>query len=104
MKISEISIDLVKQKDGLIGFASLVIEESIYLGNIGIVKRLDEDTFRLTYPTRKVGDKSFNIYYPINKEAGKKIEKAVTKRLKEVLKKNDRHNNPIYTSNKDGYR
>jgi stage V sporulation protein G len=104
MKISEISIDLVKQKDGLIGFASLVIEESIYLGNIGIVKRLDEDTFRLTYPTRKVGDKSFNIYYPINKEAGKKIEKAVTKRLKEVLKKNDRHNNPIYTSNEDGYR
>ena len=104
MKISEISIDLVKQRDGLIGFASLVIEESIYLGNIGIVKRLDEDTFRLTYPTRKVGDKSFNIYYPINKEAGKKIEKAVTKRLKEVLKKNDRHNNPIYTSNEDGYR
>ena len=104
MKISEISIDLVKPKDGLIGFASLVIEESIYLGNIGIVKRLDEDTFRLTYPTRKIGDKSFNIYYPINKEAGKKIEKAVTKRLKEVLKKNDRHNNPIYTSNEDGYR
>lgn len=104
MKISEISIDLVKQKDGLIGFASLVIEEGIYLGNIGIVKRLDEDTFRLTYPTRKVGDKSFNIYYPINKEAGKKIEKAVTKRLKEVLKKDDRHNNPIYTSNEDGYR
>lgn len=104
MKISEISIDLVKPKDGLIGFASLVIEESIYLGNIGIVKRLDEDTFRLTYPTRKIGDKSFNIYYPINKEAGKKIEKAITKRLKEVLKKNDRHNNPIYTSNEDGYR
>jgi DNA-binding cell septation regulator SpoVG len=104
MKISEITIDLVKPKEGLIGFASLVIEESIYLGNIGIVKRLDEDTFRLTYPTRKVGDKSFNIYYPINKESGKKIEKAVTKRLKEVLKKNDRHNNPIYTSNEDGYR
>ena len=104
MQISEISIDLVKQKDGLIGFASLVLEESIYLGNIGIIKRLEEDNFRLTYPTRKVGDKSFNIYYPINKEVGKKIEKAVNKRLKEVLKKNDRHNNPIYTSNKDGYR
>lgn len=104
MKISEISIDLVKPRDGLIGFASLVIEESIYLGNIGIIKRLEDDSFRLTYPTRKVGEKDFNIYYPINKEAGKDIEKAVNKRLKEVLKKNDRHNNSIHTSNKDGYR
>lgn len=99
MKITEISIDLVKPKDGLIGFASLVIEESIYLGNIGIIKRLDEDTYRLTYPTRKVGGKNFNIYYPINKEAGAKIEKAVAKRLKEVLKKDDRYNNNFYTSN-----
>jgi len=104
MKISEISIDLVKPKDGLIGFASLVIEESIYLGNIGIIKRLNEDTYRLTYPTRKVGEKNFNIYYPINKESGQMIEEAVNKRLKEVLKKDDRHNNSIYTSNKDGYR
>jgi len=104
MKISEISIDLVKPKDGLVAFASLVIEDAIYLGNIGVIKRLEEESYRLVYPTRKVGDKSFNIYYPINKEAGKKIEKAVTKRLKEVLKKNDRHNNPIYTSNEDGYR
>ena len=104
MEISEISIDLVKPKDGLIGFASLVIEGSIYLGNIGIIKRLEDDSFRLTYPTRKVGEKSFNIYYPINQETGKIIEKAVNKRLKEVLKKNDRHNNSIYTSNKGGYR
>ena len=99
MKISEISIDLVKPKDGLIAFASLVLEEGIYLGNIGVMKRIDEDSYRLVYPTRKVGEKSFNIYYPINQETGKKIEKAVTKRLKEVLKKDDRHNNNFYTSN-----
>ena len=104
MKISEISIDLVKPKNGLVAFASLVIEDAIYLGNIGVIKRLDDDTYRLTYPTRKVGEKNFNIYYPINKESGQKIEKAVNKRLKEVLKKDDRHNNPIYTSNEDGYR
>lgn len=104
MKISEISIELVKPKDGLIGFASFVLEEGLYLGNIGIMKRVEDNSYRLVYPTRKVGDKSFNIYYPINKETGKKIEKAIAKRLKEVLKKNDRHNNSIYTSNKDGYR
>lgn len=99
MKISEISIDLVKPKDGLIAFASLVLEEGIYLGNIGVMKRIDEDSYRLVYPTRKIGDRSFNIFYPINQETGKKIEKAVTKRLKEVLKKDDRYNNNFYTSN-----
>jgi DNA-binding cell septation regulator SpoVG len=104
MKISEISIDLVKPKDGLVAFASLVIEDAIYLGNIGVIKRLEEESYRLVYPTRKVGEKNFNIYYPINKESGQVIEKAVNKRLKEVLKKDDRHNNSIYTSNKDGYR
>lgn len=104
MKISEISIDLVKPKDGLVAFASLVIEDAIYLGNIGVIKRLGEESYRLVYPTRKVGEKNFNIYYPINKESGQVIEKAVNKRLKEVLKKDDRHNHPIYTSNKDGYR
>lgn len=104
MKISEISIDLVKPKDGLVAFASLVIEDAIYLGNIGVIKRLEEESYRLVYPTRKVGEKNFNIYYPINKESGLKIEKAVNNRLKEVLKEDDRYNNPIYTSNEDGYR
>lgn len=98
MNISDISIDLVKPRDGLIAFASLILEESIYLGNIGVMKRLNEDGYRLVYPTRKVGNKSFNIYYPINRRMGKMIEKAVIKQLKEVLNKYDRHNHNLYTS------
>ena len=47
MKISEVSIDLVKPKDGLIGFGSLIIEDGIYLGNIGIMKRVNQDSYRL---------------------------------------------------------
>lgn len=99
MKISEVSIELVRPKDGLIGFASLIIEDDIYLGNIGIMKRLDQESYRLLFPTRKVNDKSFNLFYPISKEMGQKLEDAVTKKLKEVLKDNDRYSssfNPSY--------
>lgn len=104
MRISEVNIDLIKPKDGLIAFASLIVDEEIYLGNIGVMKRLMSDSYRLVYPTRKMGNKNFNIYYPINKETGKKIEKEVINKLEEVLKNNDRHYNSIHTSNTDGYR
>lgn len=36
MIISEVNIILIKPKDGLIGFASLVINDALYLGSIGI--------------------------------------------------------------------
>jgi len=99
MKISEVNIELVRPQDGLIAFASLVIDESIYLGSIGVMKRINEDSYRLLYPTRKVGDKSFNLYYPITKDVGQIIEEKVAKKLKEVLNKNNGHNNTISSNN-----
>jgi DNA-binding cell septation regulator SpoVG len=85
MKITEIQITPIKPKDGLVGFASVVLENSLYLGFIGVYTRLDGLGYRLTYPTKKIGDKSINIYHPINKEASKSIELAVFKKLKEIF-------------------
>ena len=85
MKITEIQITPIKPKDGLVGFASVVLENSLYLGFIGVYTRLDGTGYRLTYPTKKIGDKSINIYHPINKETGKAIELAVFKKLKEIF-------------------
>ena len=85
MKITEIQITPIKPKYGLVGFASLVLDNSLYLGFIGVYTRLDGTGYRLTYPTKKIGDNSINIYHPINKEAGKAIEEAVFKKLKEIF-------------------
>ena len=85
MKITEIQITPIKPKDGLVAFASLVVDDSLYLGFIGVYTRLDGLGYRLTYPTKKIGDNSINIYHPINKEAGKAIEEAVFKKLKEIF-------------------
>ena len=40
MQISEVQISIVKPSNGLIAFASIVIDESIYLGSIAIHQKL----------------------------------------------------------------
>lgn len=91
-KISEIQIIPIKPQNGLVAFASLVLDENLYLGSIGIMTRLNGG-YRLTYPTKTVGSREMNIYYPINKEFAVAIEKEVIKRLEEVMKnENVRHN------------
>jgi len=92
-KISEIQIIPIKPNNGLIGFASLVLDDKLYLGSIGIFKKLDGSGYRLTYPTKKLADRNINIYHPINKETSLKIEEAIFNKFKEVMRKsNDLHN------------
>lgn len=54
MKISEIQITPIKPQNGLVAFASCLINKGLYLGSIGILTRL-EGGYRLTYPTKSVG-------------------------------------------------
>lgn len=83
MKISEIQIDLVKPRDGLIGFASFVIDENIYISSVAIHKKLNGDGYRLTYPNKG----NFTICHPINKKASYEIETAIFLKLKNVMNK-----------------
>ena len=85
MKITEIQITPIKPKDGLVAFASVVVEDSLFMGFIGVYTRLDGLGYRLTYPTKRMGDNSVNIYHPISKEASKAIEQAVFQKLKELF-------------------
>ena len=89
MSISEIQIIPIKPQDGLVAFASFVLNESLYLGSIGILTR-PEGGYRLVYPTKKVGERNINIFHPINKVFAKSIEKEVIKEFEDVMK-NDRY-------------
>jgi len=82
MKISEINITPIKPQNGLVAFASVVLDDCLYLGSIGVYTRLDGMGYRLTYPTKKVAEKNLNIYHPINKLLAKEIEKAVLDKAK----------------------
>ena len=85
MKITEIQIIPIKANNGLIAFGSVIFDDCLYLGSIGIHKRLDGSGYRLTYPTKKVGEKDLNIYHPINRAASKLIEDEITLKVKEIL-------------------
>ncbi len=85
MKITEVQIIPIKPKDGLVAIASVIADNSLYLGSVGVFTRLNGSGYRITYPTKKVGNKSLNVYHPINKETSKTIEEAIISKAKEIL-------------------
>lgn len=92
MIISEINVVPVKPNEGLIAFASCVIDESIYIGSIGVHQRLDGSGYRITYPSKSIGSKRLNYYHPITKEVGSTIEQAITRKCAEIFERSDEQN------------
>ena len=89
MQVTEVDIAFVKPKDGMIAFASVVLDDQLYLGGIAIHSKLVGCGYRLTYPTRKVGETQFSLFHPIRKHVGLAIEQAVFEKLKNVMSKCD---------------
>jgi hypothetical protein len=85
INISEINIIPVKPKDGLIGFASFVVDKKFYVGNVAIFSRLDGEGMRLVYPRKG----QIDCFHPINKEVGLLIEQNVTEKFNTLLKRNE---------------
>lgn len=94
--ISEIQVVPVKPDNGLVGFCSFVLYESVYCSSVAIMTRLD-GSYRLLYPSKKVNDKQMNIFHPINGEIGNLIEKEVINKFKDVMK-NDRYSGTQHIS------
>ena len=90
-RLSEIQIIPIKPQNGLVAFASFVLDESLYLGSIGIMTR-PNGGYRLVYPTKKVAEKNLNIFYPINREFAQLVEDEIVTQFEDVMKKYDRHN------------
>jgi DNA-binding cell septation regulator SpoVG len=96
VQVSEIKIQLIKPQGGLIAFASLVVNDSLFLTGIGIHRKLDGTGFRLTYPNRKVGEQSFEIFHPINRAMSRVMEDAIFAAVKNVLKRLDQNAGHTY--------
>ena len=92
LKISGIQVIPVKPNEGLIGFASFVLDDKYYVSSVAIYTRLDgSGGYRLVYPTKKVGEKNINIFHPINQEIGEIIEQEVIKKINEIFDENYEH-------------
>ena len=86
MEISEIQIIPVKPKDGLIAFASLVIDNRLYIGNVAIYTSGNGRGYRLVYPAKRLFEGQYiNFIHPINKATGDAIEEAVISKYMEII-------------------
>jgi DNA-binding cell septation regulator SpoVG len=85
-KLSEIQIMPIKPIDGLVGFASVVFDNSFYLGGIGVYTR-PFGGYRLTFPIRKTPNGSLNIFHPINHSIGECLEQSVAAKFEEIVGK-----------------
>jgi DNA-binding cell septation regulator SpoVG len=83
IQISEVKIEFIKPCDGIVAFASVVINDAICLSSIAIYKKLSAEGYRITYPSKG----KFNIFHPISREAGYAIETAVLEKFQEVMSK-----------------
>jgi stage V sporulation protein G len=93
--IAEVNVTPIKPQDGLIAFASVVVDESLYLGSIAVYARPD-GSYRLLYPTKKLGERVVNLFHPISRETSKQIEDAIFKKCEEIYEKTDRSEYQLY--------
>lgn len=77
IQIANIRIFPVRPIDGLIAFASAIVNDGLYIGSIAIHKKKDGSGYRITYPTRKSKGKDLNLFHPITQEYSKIIEDAI---------------------------
>jgi len=89
LKISEIQVIPVKPNEGLVAFASCVINNALYVGNIAVYSSPSSQSgFRLLYPIKILPNgKEIHCVHPINKEAGDLISRAVIKKFREIASK-----------------
>lgn len=99
MQITEIQITPIKPNNGLVAIASIVMENSLYLGSIGIHTKLNGIGYRITYPTKSFGGKNFNVFHPINKKVALQIEEAVIEKADEVLSYQQKSNEYVGHNN-----
>lgn len=87
--VSEIQIIPIKPQNGLIAFASCVVNGAIYLGNIAIYTSLSSPgNYRLVYPTKTLPNgKQINCVHPITKICGEKLQTAIVGKYEEVTEK-----------------
>ena len=101
MYVSEVQITPIKPKEGLVGFASCVIDDKLYLGSLGVHKRLDGSGYRITYPSRAIAQKQMHYFHPIRKDVHEKIETAVTERCEALFERSDETSDDRYSKNLD---
>ena len=88
VSVTEIKIYKIEKKDdGLIGFASCVLDGKFFLNGIGIYKKMYGDGYRITFPKRRDSmGKPKNIFVPVNDNIYRCVSEKIVKEFLEYDK------------------
>jgi len=85
MVVSKIKIKKVDPNKGLVGFASCVIDDWLYLGNIAIFTRLNRDgEYRIVFPIKEKDDKKIQMFYPLSSSSYFELESAIAEEFSKL--------------------
>ena len=89
LKISQVEIIPFRPKNGHLGFASCVLNDQFYIGDIAIFSR-PTGGIRLGFPVKKLANgATVDICKPLNHEVEKAVEIAVAEKYQVLMDCNE---------------
>jgi len=87
LEISEVQIIPIKPLNGLVAFASAVISNQFYIGNIAIyTSPISSGGYRLVFPNKKLASgQVVDCFHPITQEAGRVVSEAIIRKYIELM-------------------
>jgi len=87
IQVSNVEVIPFRPKAGHLGFASCIINDQFYLGDIAIFARpAPEGGIRLGFPVKKlINGTTVDIFKPLNEGVDRQIERAVLERYEALL-------------------
>lgn len=89
-EISEVEITFVKPRNGLLGFASCLLNRQLFLSDIAIYNSPSSaDYFRLVFPAKKLKNgKVIHLFHPVNSDLNQRIKQAVVAKIEDLIDRN----------------
>ena len=88
LKISEISIEPIASKNGLLGFTNFVINDDFKICNVAIYSCPSSSSgIRLVFPQKEYNGLHLNTIYPIHQVAYEVCALAVANAYRELMEK-----------------
>ena len=103
MNITSVKITPIRSRNGLVAFASIVLEDALALNSIAVYERRDGTGYRITFPTKKAGNRDCFTFRPITEDFSAEIAIAIMQKAAPILYKKEvssyaRHDNTHHSA------
>jgi len=86
LKISEVSIELIENDSGLLGFTNFVINDDFKICNVAIYSCLNSPVgIRLVFPVKEYKGTQLKTVYPIHQASYEAVAVAVSNAYEELM-------------------